>query len=311
MVDEELHKTTCVSPDIQFRTQWNVYMVPQDNPGKGWRFHHLVTQGLEKHPYANWTKDLASADAVLWLPTSTTQPPAPETLPHDAKLLVLDEGDGEGYHPKAANLNYIVYFKRSWVKKSNGKYQGPPRRLNRNYFPMVYSSSDQYHNGKLEGLKSRTRDVVCSLRCFDRQPTRCRVLQWTKDAAASLGLQNTMLGEVNHGGRKEINAGYFGAMRAAKIVVTCNPSHWEGDFRLFEAMVSGALVFVDEMWAPQPYPLRHKEHVIIYNTKDQVAFTELLKYYIEHPNEVRLDPPDRNASPACAPTDRPMVRLIL
>jgi len=38
-------------------------------------------------------------------------------------------------------------------------------------------------------------------------------------------------------------------MREARIVVTCNPSHWEGDFRLFEAMLSGALVFVDEMCA--------------------------------------------------------------
>ena len=152
---------------------------------------------------------------------------------------------------------------------------------------MIYSASDEYHKGLWESQAHRTRDVVCSLRCFERQPTRCRVLGWTQDAEKSLGLKNSLLGEVNHGGRKEINAGYFGAMRSAKIVVTCNPSHWEGDFRLFEAMVSGALVFVDEMWGPQPFPLKHKEHVIVYNTKDQGAFTEQLKYYIEHPDEAR------------------------
>ena len=36
------------------------------------------------------------------------------------------------------------------------------------------------------------------------------------------------------------------ACAVAKIVVTCNPSHSEGDFRTFEALASGALVFVDE-----------------------------------------------------------------
>ena len=56
---------------------------------------------------------------------------------------------------------------------------------------------------------------------------------------------------------------------------------------MFEAMVSGALVFVDEMWGPQPFPLKHKEHVIVYNTKDQNTFTEQLKYYLDHPDEAR------------------------
>ena len=92
---------------------------------------------------------------------------------------------------------------------------------------------------------------------------------------------------MNHGGRKEINKGYFGAMRAAKIVVTCNPSHWEGDFRLFEAMVSGALVFVDEMWGPQPFALKHGEHVVVYDTTNQEDFTRKIAYYLSHPSEAR------------------------
>lgn len=56
--------------------------------------------------------------------------------------------------------------------------------------------------------------------------------------------------QVNGGHRKEINAVYFATMREARIVVTCNPSHWEGDFRLFEAMVSGALVFGAAFFLP-------------------------------------------------------------
>ena len=117
--NEETGQTTCVSPDIQFRTGWMVHLVPQDNPGKGWRFHHLIAQGLAKHPYVNLTSDMGRADAVIWLPTSTGQPP--NAVPPKAKFLILDEGDGAGYVPKAQSMNYIAYFKRSWAKKNNGK----------------------------------------------------------------------------------------------------------------------------------------------------------------------------------------------
>ena len=119
LLDEETGKSTCVSPDIQFRTSWMVHLVPQDNPGKGWRFHHLIAQGLAKHPYVNLTSDMNVADAIIWLPTSTGQPP--KSLPPKAKFLILDEGDGAGYVPKAQSINYIAYFKRSWTKKQNGK----------------------------------------------------------------------------------------------------------------------------------------------------------------------------------------------
>lgn len=38
---------------------------------------------------------------------------------------------------------------------------------------------------------------------------------------------------------------YFDKMTHAQIVVTVNPGNWEGDFRLWESMCTGALVFVD------------------------------------------------------------------
>ena len=321
LLDRQVNETVCVEPDIQFRRKWRIHLMPQDNPGKGWRFFHLINQGFSKHPYVVKVDSVAAADCVVWLPTSTNNPPSIDELAMPAAapdpgmallpvlgagnnpeakaggaqsgqatkkvLIVLDEGDGSGFYPKASKMPYTIYFKRSWVVKRDGHYMGPPRRLKHAYFPMVYSASDQYHSGIFESIDERFRDVVCSLRCFDRQPARCRILGWTKQAAKSLNLKNTQLGEVNHGGRKEINKGYFGAMREAKIVVTCNPSHWEGDFRFFEAMVSGALVFVDEMWGPQPFALRHGEHVVVYDTTNQADFTKKLAYYLEHPAEAR------------------------
>jgi len=50
LFDEELNERVCVTPDVQFKLSWNVYLAPQDNPGKGWRFFHLISQGLDMHP---------------------------------------------------------------------------------------------------------------------------------------------------------------------------------------------------------------------------------------------------------------------
>lgn len=37
--------------------------------------------------------------------------------------------------------------------------------------------------------------------------------------------------QVNSASRTEVSAGYFDQMRRARIIVTSNPSDWEGDFR--------------------------------------------------------------------------------
>jgi hypothetical protein len=49
---------------------------------------------------------------------------------------------------------------------------------------------------------------------------------------------------------------YFRHLRDAKIIVSCNPAAWEGDFRLWESFLSGAMIMVDKMtipeWMPNP-----------------------------------------------------------
>ena len=74
-------------------------------------------------------------------------------------------------------------------------------------------------------------------------------------------------GQVNTGQRREINLGYFRTLGQAKVIVTCNPSNWEGDFRLWEAMATGALVFVDEMATPMPHAPVDGEHIIVYDNR--------------------------------------------
>ena len=73
-------------------------------------------------------------------------------------------------------------------------------------------------------------------------------------------------------------------MLESKIVVTCNPLEWEGDFRLFEALACGALVFVDKMSNPAVESLRDNDHLVYYDRDDMPGLVKKLKYYLGNEN---------------------------
>ena len=91
----------------------------------------------------------------------------------------------------------------------------------------------------------------------------------------------------DRGGRTVIDAGYLSTMRSAKIVVTCNPTGWEGDFRLFEALSSGALVMVDRMGTPYHHPLIDGEHVVFYDHTNKTDLLAKLDHALSHPHWAR------------------------
>ena len=85
--------------------------------------------------------------------------------------------------------------------------------------------------------------------------------------------------------RGHIDNSYFEGMSRAKIIVTVNPANWEGDFRLWESLSSGALVLVDRLYVPHPHPLIDGEHVVYYNNSDQTDLWSKLDYYRANPDE--------------------------
>jgi len=278
----------CVSPEIQFRTRSKVHWIPADPSKPGWRFHLLVEDGFAKHPFIEPVMDATGADFVLYLPVSTRTPPSwIRDKKEQRQLIVLDEGDGAGYFPAVKQDDYLAYFKRSWVSKRDGAYTGHGRRYQRHYYPLAYSIADSYFDASKMGKLQRTIDILCSNRPHERQPTRSRIVSWIHDYLEKHADVKGIAGDVNSGGRREINEVYFNSMRRAKIVVTCNPSHWEGDFRTFEALASGALVFVDEMYTPHPRPFVDGEHVVVYDNSDPEAFFAKLDYYLSHPQEAQ------------------------
>jgi len=217
--------------------------------------------------------------------------------------VVIDFGDG--FQPVSVAQDpakYGMYFKRSWVTR---RYSGPgkPRSVGtpnyakkRAYFPMSYSIAEEF---LLDSTKTATADVfhterkrpvVCTLRPMGRGNTDVRkaVLGWVGEAVKEWSLKGSAVGEVDHGGRREIqNKNYLQTMREARIVVTANPTGWEGDSRTWEALASGALVMVDHLECPLPHPLIDGVHVVYYDPMDKDAFLKTLKHYLDRPDEAR------------------------
>ncbi len=73
--------------------------------------------------------------------------------------------------------------------------------------------------------------------------------------------------------------GYFEQMFNTQIIVTVNPASWEGDFRLWEAMCTGALIFVDPIFVPHQFPLLDGVHVVYFQNRNKTELWEKLDYY--------------------------------
>jgi len=76
-------------------------------------------------------------------------------------------------------------------------------------------------------------------------------------------------------------------MYNAQIIVTVNPANWEGDFRLWEAMCTGALVFVDHLYVPHQYPLVGDRHVVFFDNHNRTDLFNKLDYYRANPMKAR------------------------
>lgn len=99
----------------------------------------------------------------------------------------------------------------------------------RDVFPMTYTILEAYINYHFIFRIHRSIDILCTLRgskSFD--PTRLRIRQWVEEYCIARGVKTCLAGEVNHASRTVISGGYFTQMSKAKLIVTSNPSDWEG-----------------------------------------------------------------------------------
>jgi hypothetical protein len=83
-------------------------------------------------------------------------------------------------------------------------------------------------------------------------------------------------------GRTTAQAAYVDALLTTKIVVVAQRDAWEDHYRLFEALIGGALVMTDPMWT-LPGGYVHGENIVVYQTLEELR--QYLLYYLEHPEE--------------------------
>ncbi|KAK3250084.1 hypothetical protein CYMTET_40522 [Cymbomonas tetramitiformis] len=262
-------------------------------------------EGWGGHPRVSLVSDPAEADLVVWVTTQTKVEAevAPRGYPHVA---VLDYADGVTLHRQVVRGNLsgskVVYFKRSWTVRSQGEFlrfalpmmDGVPVPLKTKpetrIFPIAYSG----HSGLLdpspeESDRARSVSISCSLRVRGRSNiNRYKIRNWTQDF---VDLHNVTDAYIGQAGQGRSMAGWDGnfmkLLRRSRIVVTSNPSSWEGDFRLWETLLAGPLVLIDKMTVPGllPEPLRHGEHFVMYDPTNKTELHDLLLYYWTHPEE--------------------------
>ncbi len=276
------NQTRCVSPFLELQPTFSVYYCK--HTGHGVRFYYLVREGLLLHPNINLVDAPDIADVIVYLPTSSpwhkTECSKPEYM---TKTVVLDEGDGPELFQVHGNKDkWLLYFKRSYVRRHDGKFQSYMPYLKRNdVLPMTYTTVEAYIKTEFAFLKDRDLDIVSTLRGSKQDPTRLRIREWVEEYCKARGL-NCVVGQVNHASRTVVDKDYLKNMYRAKMIVTVNPSGWEGDFRLMEAMATGSMVLVDKMYVPRPHPLLHDQHIVYYDNNNKTDIFDKLDFYHKH-----------------------------
>lgn len=241
-----------------------IYYVPCY--GDGTREYKLIKQGLVNNPRIELVDNDKESDFVFYFYfTRRHKEHYKQEFPSEKTVLI-------DYHDKSRWLSHVkcfAYFKRSWVvmeKKEGYTIKGPIPR-DPHLHPLTMAIMDEFII-----KEEMERDVVlsCPLRIKPGNPNRERVL----GLLGKMDIQGkTQIGQLNKGSMRAFNdpsmREYFKLLRRSRIVVTCNPSRWEGDHRTWEAFANGALVFVDRMWTPLTHPLVDGKHYIFYELSDR------------------------------------------
>jgi hypothetical protein len=282
---EIYNQSRAIIPKLDLDHDFSVYFCK--HLGHGVRFFYLARESLLLHPRIQIADNPQQAQYIIYLPVSSPWHKTECNLPsYRNKTIVLDEGDGPGLFEVNDNAGkWFLYFKRSFVSRQNGVFHGYMPYVSRgDIFPMTYTTAEAYIKLQYNNFINRDLEIVCTLRGSNHDPVRLRVREWIEEYVRARGIKNAVAGQINAASRTVISKEYFNNMYRARIIVTSNPSGWEGgqisvhissliisctdhqvvDFRFCEALSSGALIFIDHMFVPRPNPFIDHQHIIYY-----------------------------------------------
>jgi len=258
-----------------------IYYVPCY--GDGTREYKLIRQGLVNNPRVELVDNREESDFIFqFYYLSRCAKYYPHDLPPE-RTVVIDYGDKVYW---LSHVECFAYFKRSWVAPiRHEEYTTKkviPRSLHLHSISMAIM--DEFI---IEEDMERDLALSCTLRIKPNHGNRARVLKFLE----RMNIQgNVQIGGLNRGQMQRFNApdmrDYFKLMKRSRIVVTCNPTKWEGDHRTWEAFANGALVFVDRMFTPLTNPLIDGKHCIFYDLSDQglANLKEKLLFFMKNPD---------------------------
>lgn len=169
------------------------------------------------------------------------------------------------------------YFKRSMVNKSNLSLVQYKREI----IPILYGIRSDFINYDSEYNFTGYKYDVCCLFNGYGGGIRSAIPHIVNKYKG-----NKFVGRVDCPNQYGIvNKKYFDILKTSKIIVTANPSNWEGDFRLWEALLMGNLVLCDNMVLPHiiKHPLVNKTHLVFYN--NGLELLKLIDYYVQNEEE--------------------------
>jgi len=231
----------------------------------------------------------------------------------DLPCFVLDYKDSCDLHMTIPNV--ICYFKRSMAYRHLGNILGV-----KNYFPNVVHHSSycvredivkklsEYKNlprdidvscffdplndrysgaakgwvefNQLRGMRLKMEDAIGHSDYRRLCPTILKMAQEWYGCNYKMHIGKTHSNCVE--GRQTPQDKYVETMARSKIIVSAMPDGWEGDFRLMEAISSGALLLHNRMQHP-PIGLVDKKHWVLYD--DHEDMLDKVYYYLKNPNE--------------------------
>ena len=190
------------------------------------------------------------------------------------KLIIIDFRDNQN---SIFNINCLKYFKRSIVNKNNLTI----KNYNKEIIPISYCLKNEVLNFK--NIFDYNRNIDISIFFNPGTGTyRGRISQFIKENFKKYNIFVGICGKAGPKGRNSIQEKYYEKMFNSKIIVTCNPCKWEGDYRTWEALSSGSLVIVDKMITPIKNPLINEKHVIFYDRDNLEELKTKILFYLKN-----------------------------
>jgi hypothetical protein len=257
----------------------------------------LTHEGLSQHPRVSLVDNPESADYLFFCNNHLVHH-CPFHVQFTAlkdkykqKTVMLDYSDHSDYLFDQMDFSWKLYFKRSVVnrRKSQIEDYGDLPVLTTAYCVLdaVVNPPENHGADRSIAVACLFDDGVIDNPCHRR--VRAPLLRFARklNARYEFPMQIGVVSETGPVGRSGLNEQYKACLFDSKIILHANPDDWEGDCRTWEALCSGALVFIDRMCQPIENPLVDGEHCIFYDltVEGQEELERKILYYLQHDDE--------------------------